>query len=213
MKYYLYLCLLILATACAPSRFVAPLAEGEQALNVHLGGSLIDYSGSTIPVPLSSITYAKGMSEKLTVFGGLHTTSLAFNNLQLEAGLVSKVLEQKGWQPALSSAIAFNLVTELSEGNTKLWPQVDGNAYWQIKQHRPYLGYAVWIDPNLMDENALGVLNPHIGYTYTHGEWDFNTELKFLAPGYDNSKVFVPYKSLQGDKGATGVYLSISKRF
>lgn len=213
-KYLIAVCILTMS-ACAPSRFVQPLSEGEQAIGFNLGGSLIDYSGTTIPVPLTSITYGKGISEKLTAFGSLHTTSLLFNNFQIEAGVLSEFRKQEGMIPAFSSALTLNFVTELSEGNAKIWPQIDGNAYWALKEnkHMPYLGYSIWIDPNIMSDNGIGIINPHFGYRYRMGSWDVSTEMKLLAPGHDNSKVFVPYKSLQGSKGATGVYFNISKRF
>ncbi len=215
MYKYLICLLIITMSACAPSRFVQPLQEGEQAIGFNLGGSLIDYNGTTIPIPLTAITYGRGLKENLTVFGSLHTTSLLFNNLQLEVGALSQFMEQDGWKPGISSAIAFNFVTELSEGNPKLWPQIDGNAFWNFKddKHTAYLGYSLWIDNKIMADNGIGVFNSHLGYTYHKGGWDFTTELKFLAPTFDNTKVFVPYQSIQGNQGATGIYFNASKRF
>lgn len=209
------LLLIVTISACAPSRFVQPLAINEQAIGFNLGGSLIDYSGTTIPVPLTAITYGRGLKENLTIFGSLHTTSLLFNNLQLEAGAVFQWSKQEGWKPGLSNALVFNFITELSEGNAKLWPQIDGNAFWNFnnKKHTTYLGYSLWIDNKIMADNGIGVFNPHLGYTYRKGDWDFNTELKFLAPAFDNSKVFVPYQSAMGSQGANGIYFNISKRF
>jgi hypothetical protein len=43
--------------------------------------------------------------------------------------------------------------------------------------------------------------------------YELGTELKLLAPGTDNSKVFLPYQSIMGDRGATGIYLTLTKRF
>lgn len=202
-------------SACAPSRFVKPLAAGEQAIGFNLGGSLIDYNGTTIPVPLTALSYGNGLRENLTLFGSLHTTALLFNNLQLEVGAVSQWRQQEGWKPGLSNALAFNFISELSEGNAKLLPQIDGNAFWNFKnnKHTTYLGYSLWIDNKIMANNGLGVFNPHLGYTYRKGDWDFNAELKFLAPGFDNSMLFVPYQSVLGNQGASGLYFNISKRF
>lgn len=210
-----FLILLICISSCAPSRFVEPLDEGEQAVSFNVGGSLIEYGSLTIPVPLTSLTYANGLTEKLTVFGSLHTTSLVFNNLQAEVGALSLIRKQERWMPAFSSALALNFITELSEGNAKLWPQIDGNAYWHLnaKKHRLHLGYSIWIDTQMLDENRLGVINPHFGYSYRMKSYDLGAELKFLAPGVDNSKVFLPYQSIMGDRGATGIYLTLTKRF
>lgn len=209
------LVLLICISSCAPSRFIEPLEKGEQAVSFNIGGSLIEYGSLTIPVPLSSLTYAHGLTDKLTVFGSLHTTSLLFNNLQTEVGALLLIRKQDRWIPAFSSSLALNFITELSHGNAKLWPQIDGNAYWHLKtnKHRLHLGYSIWLDTQMLDENQLAVINPHFGYSYRMKTYDFGAELKLLAPGVDNSKVFLPYQSIMGNKGATGIYLTFTKRF
>jgi len=209
------LILLIYVSSCAPSRFIEPLNKGEQAVFFNVGGSLIEYADMTIPLPLTSLTYGNGLTEKLTVFGSLHTTSLIFNNFQTEVGVVSHIRNQERWIPALSSSLALNFITELSKGNGKLWPQIDGNAYWNFNanKHRFHLGYSIWIDTQMLDENRIGIINPHFGYTYKMKTYELGTELKLLAPGTDNSKVFLPYQSIMGDRGATGIYLTLTKRF
>jgi hypothetical protein len=209
------LVLLICVSSCAPSRFIEPLDKGEQAVSFNVGGSLIEYADMTIPVPLTSLTYGNGLTEKLTVFGSLHTTSLIFNNFQTEVGVVSHIRNQERWIPALSSSLALNFITELSKGNAKLWPQIDGNAYWNLNanKHRLHLGYSIWIDTQMLDENRIGIINPHFGYTYKMKTYELGTELKLLAPGTDNSKVFLPYQIIMGDRGATGIYLTLTKRF
>ena len=213
MNKYIIVLFILIISACAPSRFVQPLNEGEQRISFNIGGSLIDYNGTTIPIPLTSITYGKGISEKITAFGSLHTTSLLFNNFQTEVGVLSEFRKQQGWTPAFSSTLALNFVSELSEKNSKLWPQIDGNAYWSFDKNKylSYIGYSIWIDSKIND--GIGIINPHVGCRYRTGNWGLGIEMKFLAPGHDNSKVFVPYKSLQGDKGATGLYFNVSKRF
>ena len=199
---------------CSPSRFVQPLEKKQQALSFHMGGSLIDYGGLTIPVPLTSLTYGNGIKDNLTLIGSLHTTSLLFNNLHLELGGLTKIKSQENWMPAISSALILNYISELNEGDTKLWPQMDANFYWNFKEqkHRFYMGCSAWFDPNLFNDN-IGVINPHLGYNRQVGKWQLGTELKFLAPGYNNSKTFVPYQSLLGEYGAAGLYFNITKPF
>ena len=120
MRINVFIFLALMAFSCAPSRFVEPLSKNQQAVSFNIGGSLIDYGGATIPVPLTSLTYAYGLSNKLTAFGSLHTTSLIFNNLQTEVGVLSQIRGQENYIPGLSSALALNYITELSLGNSKL---------------------------------------------------------------------------------------------
>ena len=162
MRIYVFIFLALTVLSCAPSRFIEPLSKNQQALSFNIGGSLIDYGGTTIPVPLTSLTYAYGLSNNLTAFGSLHTTSLIFNNLQTEVGVLSQIRGQENYIPGLSSVLALNYITELSLGNSKLWPQIDGNAYWNLNnnKHRLHLGYSIWIDTDMIDENKIGIINP-----------------------------------------------------
>ena len=94
MRIYIFIFLALTVLSCAPSRFIEPLSKNQQALSFNIGGSLIDYGGTTIPIPLTSLTYAYGLSNNLTAFGSLHTTSLIFNNLQMEIGVLSQIRDQ-----------------------------------------------------------------------------------------------------------------------
>lgn len=72
MRIYIFIFLALTVLSCAPSRFIEPLSKNQQALSFNIEGSLIDYGGTTIPIPLTSLTYAYGLSNNLTAFGSLH---------------------------------------------------------------------------------------------------------------------------------------------
>ena len=142
-----------------------------------------------------------------------YTTSLIFNNLQTEVGVLSQIRGQEiTYLDFICSSIK---VLRIIIRKLKTMASTDGNAYWNLNnnKHRLHLGYSIWIDTDMIDENKIGIVNPHLGYTYKFNLWELGTELKFLAPSYDNTKVFLPYQSLTGDQGATGLYFNISKRF
>src|SRR5438045_2955657 len=109
MKYILAFSLLVM-TACAPTRFVQPLPKDHYAATASLGGPLITYSDMTIPMPLSSLALGYGIGDKTTVFGGLHTTALAFKDIQFDLGAVHELLAQDKYIPAISVAPVVNLV-------------------------------------------------------------------------------------------------------
>lgn len=215
MRIFIYFILITSIFSCASSRLVEPLSKNQHAVSFDLGGSLIDYNETTIPIPLSSITYSHGISEKLTAFGSLHTTSLLFNNFQTDFGLLALIKSQENYVPALSSVFALNYISELSVGNPKLWPQFDTNAYWNFyeNRHRLHLGCSIWIDFELINDNNFAIVNPHLGYTYKINNWEYGLEMKLLAPSYDNTKVFLPYQSIAGNYGATAIFFNVGKRF
>lgn len=210
----------LLLQACAPSRFVKPLAEDEKALSFGFGGPFVDYDGTNIPLPLTSIALGYGLDSNLTLFGGLHTTALLFGNLQLDLGASYGILEQDKYIPGISISPVINIIIDLNDRANRLWPQADLNFYWTRteKEHCLYVGASNWFElrktrSNDQEQIQRWLFNPHLGYTHKLKNMDLNIEFKFLAPGADNRYAFVPYKSLLGTRGATGLYISAIKRF
>ena len=205
--------------SCAPSRFVEPLGEDKQAVGINFGGPLIDFGG-TIPIPLSSIVYGRGIDSNLTVFASLHTTSLAFYNLQTDIGASYRLLSQKGYIPAVSASLALNIVYDFNDNNSKTWPELDINAYWNYGKHNNYfyIGMSNWFElapVRVHGEKQMKrwIFNPHIGHVYKTDNFQYTFEMKFLAPNISHEKAFIPYKSITGNNGATGVYLSVRRTF
>src|SRR5690242_7345983 len=96
--------------SCAPSRFVKPLAKGEQAINLAAGGPVVTYSDIPVPVPLVSATYGYGIDSSLTVFGALNITSAFYGNAQVEAGVVKRIVQQKHGWPGVSITPVANFI-------------------------------------------------------------------------------------------------------
>lgn len=208
--------------SCAPSRFVKPLKKGEKAINANFGGPLIGFAGTTIPIPFTSITYGHGLRNDITVFGGMHITSLAYGNFQTEIGMVkefSKYDSTNKFVPGFSVIPAFNIITDKWENNLKVWPELDLNAYWDINKgkHFIYAGMSNWFELSMQkahnekQENHW-IFNPHVGISGQTGKWINNFELKFIAPSYSHQNVVVDFKSI-GNNGAIGLYYCITRKF
>lgn len=177
----IYTCLLLITTillvGCAPTRYVRPLKKGEDRWGASIGGPLIKYGGALIPVPNTTITYAKAYSDSLTWFVGLHTTSALFNNFQTEVGFCYNLYQNKKMRffkdsvnfglsvtPVANFGMhingARNILTQKytinNPGTTffsgvKLWPQLDINAYISYGKNDKnfvYLGLCNWFDVN-----------------------------------------------------------------
>ncbi|MFC2114204.1 hypothetical protein ACFLRI_02530 [Bacteroidota bacterium] len=211
---------LLILSACAPVRFIQPLEEKQQAVSFSIGGPLFDFSGMTIPSPLSSVCYGFGLKENLTLFGSLHITSLAFGNFQSDFGATYKFLDQDNYIPNISASAAGNLIFNFDETNLKFWPQIDLNAYWEHGTNNSYffVGMSNWFEfaaKRAHDQPSTDrwLLNPQIGYQWNTKSWAFSAEIKFLAPGHSNSDVLIDYRSITGNYGATGLYLGVTKKF
>jgi hypothetical protein len=208
--------------SCAPSRFVKPLEKDENALSVNIGGPLIGFAGTTIPIPFTAITYGRGISETSTGFGSLHTTSLLFGTLQMELGLVKEIIpasKEKKFIPGVTVTQTANLMQGLNGGGFKFYPQVDLNAYWDFNQDKNFLytGVSNWIElANIRAHDEpqpyRWFLSPHFGISGQNKKFNGQLEVKWLVPYINNENIVVDYRSF-GNKGAIGIYYSLTRRF
>lgn len=219
MKYFTLLLLsaISLMISCAPARFVEPLQKKELAVGANLGGPVIS-QGLTIPIPLTAVEIGYGLDTNLTIHGGVHTTAMLFGNLQMDAGLTYKLLNQNKYIPNVSVNPGFNFIHSFESKATKFWPTLDVNAYWNYGKRSSYLYFGfnniIELSKTMAHEQAQKqrwIFSPQIGHVLKtkKEKWQFTTELKFLALNQDNSYAFLPYKSLTGSYGATGFYLGL----
>ncbi|MCK6612020.1 MAG: hypothetical protein L6Q78_13380 [Bacteroidia bacterium] len=209
---------LILLQACAPTRVVKPLQKGEQQVSVHLGGPLLKFGGAPIPMPLSSVAYARGINDKITAFGSLHTTALLFGVIQTDIGICRELYSH----PAgfgISVNPVLNIAVDTWEGNKKLWPELSLNAYQSLYQKKLllYAGSSTWFE--LASKRAHGETQPNralfhaqLGLQYQRKKFSYTLEGKYLGMGLPTQPNVVDYIGLQ-NKGALGIYLGLTRRF
>jgi hypothetical protein len=210
---------LMLIQSCAPSRVVRPLEKGQKNISANLGGPLIGFAGTTIPMPLTSISYAQGVSDDVTLFGGFHTTSMLYGVIQTDIGACYNLYHPDSSQFGVSVNPVINFAFDTWEGNAKLWPEVDINAYWEFKPKKSfmYVGASNWFElsgtkaHDEVQENRW-LFNPHMGYTYVRNKWNYNVETKYLVPNVDTEPNAVDYRGVAG-KGAIGVYFTFIRKF
>lgn len=212
------MCLMvILLYGCTPQRIVRTLPKGESGISASLGGPLISYKSTMIPVPLTSVSAAYGMKEGLTAFAGLHTTSLAFGLFQTDMGITYRLIESKGYRPGLSVSPVANLMLDKWQYHFKCYPEADINAYWEYGKKRSYcLGMFNWFE--LAGKRTLDQVQPHhwfpglsLGNTFSRSRWDFTIEVKYITPFYSNRDLVVTYGSL-GHSGAIGIYFGATRK-
>lgn len=139
---------------------------------------------------------------------------------------------KKNW--GISIAPALNFAFDRFEGNTKLWPLVDGNFYWKYnarsqkqddlltknvyRANNLYIGMGSWFElasTRAHEENQEHIVIPmvHLGHDLNWKSWGLKAEVKFIAPFTSNQNIVVDYASAFGDFGATGIYLGFTRRF
>ena len=226
----------LLLGACGPARHVVPLEHKENAVSASFGGPLVDVPGvTTLPLPFTSVGYARGLTPNITVAGNWYSTSALFGVAQFDAGASIRMLESVNHRHGFSTYIGSNLAVDAVESTTKLWPQLDMHYYWRYnrkeqvqsdmfnKSNRPvpnliYAGIGSWWElsgtkAHGQDQKDFVVPMLNIGHNLNWKRWSFKTELKLIAPFSTNNKLVVDYKSVMGDRGATGVFLGLTRTF
>lgn len=219
MKLRFFFGLLACATACAPARFVKPLADGQHAASLAVGGPLIGYGSLTIPMPFLTATYGYGLTGSLTGFGAVNVTSALYGNAQVEVGLTKQLLRQHGGVPGLSASPAATIIYRPKDA-FKVYPTLDVNAFWDYHQHRHYVyvGVANWFE--LAGTRALEqpqthhwLAVPQVGTVLGHGPWSYTLECKVIVPNIRNDYNTADYRTPFGAHGALGVYLGCTRTF
>lgn len=217
MKELKWLATLLICFACSPSRHVVPLEPGEHSVSLALGGPLITYSDLVIPVPLSSVAYGYGLSKDLTLFGSVHSTALLFGVVQTDVGATYFFNHPPELSPGIAASFALNGAVDTWEGSAKIWPQIDLSSRWKYGNHYIYGGLSNWFE--LASKRALGqdqryhwIPGLFAGHLWRVGVWDYGLELRWTAPGIENTGTVVDYHGIS-DMGSIGVQLSIGRRF
>jgi hypothetical protein len=219
MKYFqLTLILgLLYMTGCAPSRYVVPLKSGEQAITAHFGGPAIAFAGTTIPIPLTSVGYGRGIDSTKTVYANLHTTALLYGTVQADFGVCWSLYRKNRF--GLSTNVSGMFTIDKWEKKFRAWPMIDVNAYRYFGTHGNfyYVGLDNWIEfskyrAHEQLQPVHWVMNPHAGIEWCKNTWKFQLEGKWILPYRDNRPNVVEYMGI-GGKGAVGIYFGVYKLF
>lgn len=210
---------LAVLAGCNPTRYVAPLEEKQVAVTANLGGSLINYGGTPMPIPLTSVGAGYGLKENLTLFGNVHTTSLAFGVFQTDIGALYSIKkpEEKGF--GLSVSPVINWMIDGWNGKGRLYPQVDFNSYYQYQTdgNFAYGGVSSWVELNSTKahgETQQTILLPSLflGHTFVKPKMNYQIELRYNGFNTSNEKIVVDYIST-GNTGTLGIYFGVYKKF
>jgi hypothetical protein len=226
----------LLLNSCGPTRFVEPLARKQNAIGFDLGGPLVKVPGvATTPLPFSSLTYGRGITNQLTLHGSWYTTAAVFGVAQIGAGGTYGFWKSNNQKHGASAMLGFNTAMDVFENNFKFWPQLDAHYYFKYnfrslsqddllnKGGKPqanmiYAGIGTWYELDRIkahgeSQETFVVPMLNIGHDLNWNKWTFKTELKLIAPFSSNEDVVLDYISLTGKKGSTGVYLGLIRKF
>jgi hypothetical protein len=228
----IFIGVLLALGSCAPARFVEPLKKGQQVLTGNFGGPVAKIPGiGSIPIPFTAVGYGYGISDKTTVFGNLHTTTLLFGIGQTDLGISQRIW--KNDKMGVSAQGTMNVLVDFYTGANRFWPQVDANYYFKYGKHsKPvqldamckveskhynlfYAGLSNWFDPYKTESQGrpnaqFWIPSVQLGHQWIRPKWSYQAELKMLAPNQSNENIVVNYPSLLNNRGALGLYFGIT---
>lgn len=219
MKFIFSLIIFLGLQACVPSRYVKPLAKNQKAIAFSFGGPLIKFSGAPIPIPFTTLGYAHGITDNITAFGNLHSTSLLFGNAHADVGATFNLYKKENKfgitaSPALQ--LAYNV---RNTSGARFWPTTDLNAYFHFSEKPSYVyaGMNAWFELSKLKAHGQiqqrhVIPNLHIGYTLVNIKWQHQFEIKYLGIGIPNLPGVVDYIGIS-HKGSFGVYYSLVRKF
>jgi hypothetical protein len=228
----IFIGVLLALASCAPARFVEPLKRGQQVITGNFGGPVAKIPGiGAIPIPFTAIGYGRGLTDKTTVFGNLHTTSLAFGVGQTDIGVSQSIW--KNDKMGISAQGSMNILVDFYTGANRFWPQLDANYYLKYGENsKPvqldalckvdskhynffYAGISNWFDPYKTESQGrpnaqFWIPSVQLGHQWIRPKWSYQAELKMLAPNQSNQNIVVNYPSLLNNRGAIGLYFGIT---
>jgi hypothetical protein len=184
-------CLACLAAGCAVSHGVRPLARGQGAVTASFGGPISRDLPSPVafPVPITTVGYAHGLTDRTAVHGAIHPTGLAaFGVFAADAGVTELLLEPRGLAPRLMLDGGLILAAgrfpgSEARGGARLLADVQLVASRDIGRHAVYVGLDQLVQPF---PSPGYFATPMVGGLLSTGRVDLQLEYMWLIPGLDN---------------------------
>ena len=176
---------------CSVSRAVKPLPKGSGAMQLSMGGPISKDLPTPVPfvVPITTVGYAHGISDRTSVHGAVHPTGLAtFGIFAMDVGATTLLMEADGARPRLmvDGDLIFatgNNAPGDPVGGTRLFPNADLIAAWDVGPHAVYAGVNQLVQPFPAFRYHA---TPQIGGMLSTGRVDFQLEYKWMAPTSNN---------------------------
>ncbi len=209
--------MLALLLACSTVHGVRPLGAGTVAVEGSLGGPVTELFGAPVPLPLTTVGVAYGLTDRVDVHGALHPSALGLFGIGMfDVGASAVILPQDGARPRISGDLT--LVTGFGDvapdigqdGGLRLFAQPTVIAAWdwgKDAEHTVYVAPTAFVQP-FPGVSAHGALAA--GGRFGLGNVGLTTELKWIDPWAD-TEILAP--NYYVNVGAVSFQLGLDARF
>ncbi|NCG21371.1 MAG: hypothetical protein GWP91_20365 [Rhodobacterales bacterium] len=210
------LLVLLLLVGCSVSHSVRPLAKGTGALQVSMGGPISKDLPTPVAfvVPITTLGYAHGLTEKTSVHGAFHPAGLAaFGIFGMDLGATTLLAEGEGARPRfmLDGDLAFFTGDNTQgdpKGGSRLFPSVEVVGAWDLGNHAVYTGINQFVQPF---PGFRYHVTPLVGTMLTAKRVDVQIEYKWMAPASKNALTAAEFVGPFG-LGASAVQIGLGIR-
>lgn len=199
----------LVAAGCATSRALEPLGRGRGAVTASFGGPMFVNNGVPMPLPLGSVGYAHGVSDRTNVHGALYPT-LVRGLYGAHVGAATALLAADGGRPGVmidGTLYVFggDAATGDPAGGVRLFPDVSAVAAWELAGgHHPYVGLDLFTQPF---PSPRAWPSPMAGFELVaDGRVGVQLEAQWIAPWRNTDDLVVDWVG-PGKQGALSVQL------
>lgn len=205
-----FLCMLSLH--CGVTHPVRTLPEGEMQVSGSLGGPLIPFAGTTIPVPYATVGIAKGITDDITATASGHVLMAAFGNVAVDAGAAARLASEDGWVPEVvvkGEVYLFSTMKEFSD--LRAFPRVSVTGSYDLGSLLLYGGTDALLQFSGTDHLFI---SPYGGAQIPlGGTWGLLTELKWMAANIDTRHGIFEGHAALGGYGNVGLFFGVTYGF
>ena len=144
------LAVLALTTGCSTAHHARPLGKGNMAVHASIGGPVAGIGDPEYPIPLTTLTYKVGLTDRADMFVGWHVIETFVNqgNFYFDIGASYYLLNQKKGRPGVSAAFTVSPLINAKSGWASFDLQV--TASWALgprERHLIYVGFHNYFAP------------------------------------------------------------------
>ncbi len=213
---YACCCLVVAATACAPSHAGRTLGRGTLQIEGGLGGPIFTNFGAPIPVPNIPLGLRYGVTNRLDVQGHVNLLPLVIGGfLTMDAGVTYALLRHSGREGFnLATSASLALLTDFNSAG-RVFPFFDIAGGYTWRRATFFAGAEIWFDfwgGNVAASPYLGVevdfrrTTVSLAGVWYHSALDTNASAADYVSGLDRGglglQVGIKYRwSLGGRRG------------
>lgn len=211
----------LLVAGCSTMNGARPLADGEQAMGLTVGGPVVFVGDSPIPLPNANLEGRTGLAPlggmPFDTNYGLNLMGLPFGVLQGHVGASLLLMEEADGVPALSVTDRLYLGTNLpglathTDARPSFWAsnQLELDASWLFGGQLAYVGLAGYLDLVRPTFSLAPVVGMHFDFSPgTVGGFGLQLEGRWFAANRKPELDAVKWAGL--GTGAIGVTLGVT---